>query len=367
VRLTPVSRAIGLRLARDLPATRPGQLPLLRTGATINERYQRALIGQGIHAVWVDDALSEGIEPEELVPEPVRAETASHVHTALDRARESFAASQPLPAETLQELSAIVGRLAENLHDSPGAALALDDLAAADQYTHRHSINVTALGLMLARIQFRRDGWVDYRGQRRFDRVDERLSLLGMGLLLHDVGKMAVPADVLNKPGPLDDREWELMRGHPDAGVALLDSRSTSPLILAVIRDHHERMDGSGYPRGIAGEEIHQFARIAAVADVYDAITSQRPYKPAAPAHVGVAAISGGHGSSFDPEVVATFRGTVFPFPVGTEVPLADGRVGVVADVDPAQPDVPVVRIPDGDGAVEVAVDTRTDAVLIER
>ncbi len=365
MRLTGVSRAVGMRLARDLPAAKPGQIPLLRSGALITERYQRALVDQGIHAIWVWDELSDGIEPAELIPEPVRAETASQVQRSLERARNAFSAKQPLPLEAIQDLASIVDKLTSFLLDTPDAALALNDLAAADQYTHRHSINVTALGLMLARLQFRREGWFDYRGERRYDRVDERLSLLGMGLLLHDIGKMAVPAEVLNKPGQLDDHEWKLMRGHPEAGVALLNPRSTSPLVTAVIRDHHERLDGSGYPRAITGEEIHQFARFAAVADVYDAITSERPYKRAAPAHVGVDVINSGRGTTFDPEVVDTFRRAVFPFPVGSEIKLADGRTGVVAQVDPAEPEVPVVRVPDGGGTVEITLDTRGDEVAL--
>jgi HD-GYP domain-containing protein (c-di-GMP phosphodiesterase class II) len=362
MRLTTVSRAAGLRLARDLPATGTGRLPLLAHGAVLSERHQRALTERGIHAVWVEDDLSEGIEPVELLDEAVRAETAERVRGALDTARAAFASSQRLPPSTLQDLSGIVDRIAANIHGNPDAALVLNDLAAADQYTHRHSVNVTALGLLLARNQFRRHGWVDYRGQRRFDRIDQRLSTFGMGLLLHDIGKMAVPAPVLNKPGPLDDAEWKLMRTHPEAGVALLGSSSSmSPLVTTVIRDHHERMDGSGYPRGIAGEDIHAFARIAAVADVYDAITSARPYKPAAPPSAGVDAIAGGAGSAFDAEIVETFRRVVFPYPVGTEVTLADGSTGVVARVDPGDADTPVVRLAGPDGPIERPVDTRTE------
>lgn len=360
MRLTTVSRAAGMRLARDLPATGPGRVPLLAHGAVITERYQRALLAQGIHAVWVEDDLSEGIEPVELLPETVRAETAERVRGALDTARTAFGSAQRLPQGTLQALAGIVDRIAASIMDNPDAALVVGDLAAADQYTYRHSVNVTALGLLLARAQFRRNGWVDYRGQRRYDRIDQRLSTLGLGLLLHDIGKMAVPATVLNKPGPLDDGEWELMRSHPEAGVALLGTSTMSPLVMAVIRDHHERMDGSGYPRGVEGADIHPFARLAAVADVYDAITSARPYKEAAPPHAGVRVISDGEGRAFDPEVVGTFRRVVFPYPVGSEVDLPDGRVGVVARVDPEDPDVPVLRVAGADGPEEVAVDLRT-------
>jgi HD-GYP domain-containing protein (c-di-GMP phosphodiesterase class II) len=363
MRLTPVSRAAGLRLARSLPASGAGRVPLLAQGTVITERYAAVLAAQGIHAVWVEDGLSDGIEPTELLPAPIRAETAEQVRSALETARTAFSAKQRLSPSTIQDLARIVDRVASHVLDSPDAALALNDLAAADAYTHRHSINVTALGLLLARAQFRTHGWVDYRGERRYDRMDQRLSTLGLGLLLHDIGKMAVPGEVLNKPGPLDPDEWQVMRAHPEAGVALLGTSTLGPLVTAVIRDHHERMDGSGYPRGATGDEIHPFARIAAVADVYDAITSARPYKAASPAHVGVQVITEGSGTAFDPEVVATFRRVVFPYPVGTEVPLADGRIGVVSSVDPDNPDMPVVRVDGPSGPQEVTVDTRTGVV----
>jgi HD-GYP domain-containing protein (c-di-GMP phosphodiesterase class II) len=365
MRLTSITRAVGLRLARDLPAARGGQMPLLRAGASISERYERVLTDQGIHAVWVEDPLSDGIEPAELISESVRGEAAGRLDRALAHARVSSEAGESLTPETLQELSAIVDIVAENTLD-PDAGLAIADLAPADQYLIRHPINVTALGLTLGRIQFQRDGWVDYRGERRRDRLEERLWLLGMGLLLHDIGTMTVPLDVLNKPGKLDDREWALMRGHPEAGVAMLNPRSTSPLVLAVVRDHHERIDGGGYPRGISGEEIHPFARIAAVADVYDAVTSNRPYRRPVPRHEAVSLIVGATDTAFDPDVVATFRGVVSPYPVGTEVRLADGRTGVVAQVDPETPDVPLVRVADGDGSIELHVDTGAEGVLLD-
>ena len=254
MRLTPLSRAVGQTLARDLPPTGPGRIPLLRHGTEITPRFARALQEHGIHAVWVEDGLSDGILPDELLPEPVRAETAAKVAGALDEARNAIAASQSIGHDMLAELQDVVALIAASITESPDAALFLGDLAAADQYTHRHSVNVTALGLLLGRAYWRTEGWVDYKGRRRWDRIEERLAKLGMGLLLHDIGKMVVPAEVLNKPGKLDPEEWELMQTHPDAGVALLDSATISPLVRSVVRDHHERYDGSGYPRGLPGD-----------------------------------------------------------------------------------------------------------------
>src|SRR3954451_523101 len=135
------------------------------------------------------------------------------------------------------------------------------------------------------------DGWSDYRGQRRRDRVEQRLRKLGVGLLVHDVGKLAVPPEVLNKPARLTAEEMDVMRTHPEAGGELLRAADLSPLTVSVIRDHHERPDGSGYPNGLKGKAIHEFARFAAVADVYDAVTSKRVYSGAVPPHVGVGII----------------------------------------------------------------------------
>jgi HD-GYP domain-containing protein (c-di-GMP phosphodiesterase class II) len=349
MRLTALSRAVGHTLARDLPPTGPGRIPLLRRGTPITPRFARSLHEHGIHAVWVEDGFSDDILPDELLPEPVRAETAAKVAGALDEARAAIGERQALGHDLLTELQDAVALIAASITDSPDAALFLGDLAAADQYTHRHSVNVTALGLLIARVYWRTEGWVDYMGRRRWDRIDERLAKFGMGLLLHDIGKMVVPAEVLNKPGRLDPEEWALMQSHPDAGVALLDSATISPLVHSVVRDHHERVDGSGYPRGLSGDRLGEFPRIAAVADVYDAITSRRPYAPAEPPHVGVRVIAGGAGAAFDPAVVRVFRRLVMPFPVGTEVTLPDGRIGVVSEVDPDRPYEPVVRTETGD------------------
>jgi HD-GYP domain-containing protein (c-di-GMP phosphodiesterase class II) len=180
---------------------------------------------------------------------------------------------------------------------------------------------------------------------------------LGIGLLVHDVGKLAVPPEVLNKPARLTDDELRVMRIHPEAGVELLRAADLSPLTISVIRDHHERPDGTGYPHGLKGTAIHEFARFAAVADVYDAVTSKRVYSGAVQPHVGVGIIRQGAGTQFCTDVVRHFRAVVMPYPVGHEVVLPDGRRGVVSAVDPLDPDRPTVRVPQGRAIEEAKVD----------
>jgi len=357
VRLMPVSRAVGHRLARDVPAVDPKQMPVLRGNATVTDRYAAALTGIGIRAVWVHDDLSEGIEPVELLSPDVRQETARTVGDALDGARDAFDRGGLLAPEVLGQLHDVVQRIAASVARHPGAAIALTDLASSDAYTHQHSIDVCALGLLLGRTMFERTGWQDDRGRPRFDGMERRLQLLGVGLLLHDIGKLAVPGEILRKPGRLTAEEEAVMRTHPDAGAELLSHDAYSPLVRAVVREHHERWDGTGYPRGLAGRDIHQLARIAAVADVYDAVTSERPYMPARPPHVGVGVITRGAGTAFDPEVVKVFRAAVHPYPVGSELRLAEGPIGVVARVDAAYPLCPWVRFPDGERPVDTQVE----------
>ena len=216
---------------------------------------------------------------------------------------------------------------------------------------------MTILGLLIARRIWQTEGWIDYRGRRRKDRIEDRLRKLGLGLLVHDVGKLAVPPEILNKPGRLTDPEMEIMKTHAMAGVELLRPADLSPLSLSVVRDHHERIDGSGYPEGLFGTQVQEFPRIAAVADVFDAVTSERVYKPAAPPYVGVRVIREGSGAQFCPDVVRHFRAVVMPYPVGHEVTLPDGRSGVVLSVSVDDPDSPTVRVLGPAGVQELTVD----------
>jgi HD-GYP domain-containing protein (c-di-GMP phosphodiesterase class II) len=347
----------GVELARDVVAGPPGTAPLLRAGVKLSSRYALLLPKSGVGSVWIEDDLGEAID----IHEPLTPETRAKVHkatgAALSAAGAALRSGSGMPSAIVESLNDVAGAMVDDLLDCPEAALALDDLSAFDDYTHRHSVQVTVLGLLIARRAWASDGWTDYRGRRRHDRLDERMRKLGLGLLVHDVGKIAVPPEVLNKPGRLTDEEMAVMQTHAAAGVELLRPADLSLLSLSVVRDHHERLDGSGYPEGLHGAQVQEFPRIAAVADVYDAVTSERVYKPAAPPHVGVGVVRSGAGGQFCPTIVRHFGAVVMPYPVGHEIELPDGRSGVVAAVDIEAPDVPTVRVLGEGGVEEFAVD----------
>jgi putative nucleotidyltransferase with HDIG domain len=165
-----------------------------------------------------------------------------------------------------------------------------------DKETEGHSLRVTEMTVQLARAA---------------GMAEEALVHVRRGALLHDIGKMGIPDAILLKPGRLDDQEWEIMRRHPTYGYELLAPIAFLRPALEIPYCHHEKWDGTGYPRGLRGEAIPLAARVFAVVDVWDALLSDRPYRPGWPLHKVLDHIRSGAGSHFDPRVVTSFLAMV--------------------------------------------------------
>jgi HD-GYP domain-containing protein (c-di-GMP phosphodiesterase class II) len=335
---------VGDRLGRDVCSS-PDVPPLLRAGVRVSESYRTSLERAGVAAVWIDDGLSEGIEPLEVLDVDTKRRATSAIRDAFRDVARTIPSGAKLSLDAINDMGEVADLIVRDVGRNVNSALALNDLANADGYTLKHSLSVTTLGLALGLRVMRKYGWIDVDGKRRFDCGGGRLSALGVGLLLHDIGKLAVPAEILRKASSLTEDEWQAMRAHPTLGVQILKRDEISPLSRAVVRSHHERWNGSGYPDGRAGADIHQFARIAAVADVFDALTSDRYYKKAMPQPEAYEYIERRSGVDFDPEVVDVFKSFVAPYPPGTRVVLSDGYRGFVKTVRPDAVKSPVVRI----------------------
>lgn len=217
----------------------------------------------------------------------------------------------------------LVEEIAASVMRNPGALIGLARLKTKDDYTYMHSVAVCALMVALAK-------------QMGLNEDDIREA--GLAGLLHDIGKMMVPSDILNKPGKLTEDEFVSVKEHPVAGHnLLLEGKGASPVTLDVCLHHHEKMDGSGYPYGLKGEAISVHARMGAVCDVYDAITSNRPYKQGwCPAESLRKMADWSHGH-FDEKIFQAFVKSVGIYPVGTLVRLESGRLGVVVEQQTAK------------------------------
>lgn len=212
----------------------------------------------------------------------------------------------------------LVEEISSSVYRNPGAIVSLVRLKNKDEYTYMHSVAVCALMVALAR-------------QLGLNETDTREA--GLAGLLHDVGKMMIPEEVLNKPGKLTDDEFTLVKSHPEEGhKLLLEGRNISHSTLDVCLHHHEKVDGSGYPHHLKSEEITLFAKMGAVCDVYDAITSNRPYKAGWDPAESLRKMAEWAKGHFDERIFQTFVKSVGIYPIGSLVRLESGRLGVVVD-----------------------------------
>ena len=220
-------------------------------------------------------------------------------------------------AVALAEVGELVRQISDSVLRHPNALISLARLKTSDEYTYMHSVAVCALMIALA---------------RQIGLSEEQVREAGEAGLLHDIGKMAIPDAILNKPGKLTDAEFGAMRGHPEAGARmLLDCRQVSALVLDVCLHHHEKFDGSGYPHRLAGEQISLFARMGAICDVYDAITSDRPSKKGWDPAESMRKMAEWKGH-FDPQLFQAFVKSLGIYPIGSLVRLESERLGVVIE-----------------------------------
>ena len=207
----------------------------------------------------------------------------------------------------------------------------LIDLRVYDEYTYAHSSNVMSLSLVV--------------GAALGYSVD-RMRVLGIGALLHDIGKSMVPEAILHKPGKLTAEEFRIMATHPANGIMLLSPYAWATQdIRNIVFQHHEKFDGSGYPLGIKGDAIAEFSRIVSVVDVYDALISNRPYKKGLPPNVVYEAIVHGAGTHFDPRIVEAFTRFIVPYPAQAWVVLSTGQLARVVQVNHMHLDRPLVDL----------------------
>ncbi len=306
--------------------------PLLQKDAVVTDYVLARLRQLNIKYVYIEDKISYGIEIEETISPTVRKKVVSKITDSFKAVKES----KPNQASfVLDQQSKAIGMMVDDLLNSilnsEEIMTVLTDAYIYDEYLYQHSFQVTLYSLAIA---------------KEMGYSYEDLKVIGIGAMLHDVGKLLVPSEILLKPGRLTDEEFEIMKQHTRFGFDILRNLHSVSLIVAHCAfQHHERLDGSGYPRGLVDEEVHPFAKIIGVADVFDAVTSNRVYRQKLLPSQGMAIVEAGSGTIFSPRVVAALRKSVVHFPNGTILLLSDGRRGVVSRQNPEHPDRPFLRI----------------------
>lgn len=249
-----------------------------------------------------------------------------------------------------EKLAPMVDEITSSIDENPRAFISIAQLKSRHEYTYMHSVAVCALMINLAR-------------ELRFGEAAVRDA--GMAGLLHDIGKALMPPELLDKPEELTADEYEIMKTHPLRGRDLLaQSSGVSHNVLEVCLRHHEKIDGSGYPDGLNGDRLSLFARMAAICDVYDAVTSDRAYKrPWTPVEA-VATMRNWTGH-FDAEMFELFVRSVGIYPVGALVRLKSGRVAMVTGENPDDPThPPLVSVPDPLRPEAERIDPASDEIV---
>ena len=220
-----------------------------------------------------------------------------------------------------REVTNTVENLIEQILNDQEAIIGLSKLQDYDDYTYTHSLNVCIFCLAVG---------------RALGFSKEKLADLGVGALIHDFGKMLVPIKILNKPGKLTPAEFKIMKEHVTLGVTYIKQLAgISPRAIQVAHQHHERFSGKGYPKGLKGKEISEFGKIAAVVDVYDAITSDRVYHRGMIPNKALQKIFEWRYHDFDPELVEMFIKIVGIYPLGSLVLLSSGSIAMVVEGNP--------------------------------
>lgn len=297
---------------------------LLRAGVKLTEQFIKKLHQLGVFYIYVEDDRLDDVKMEDDKLNTLKQDTIKSLSSITRNVG-------MLDKNNTRECLAIVDELIEYILELGDVNKSLYDVKTHDNYTFLHSIDT---GIMAA-----------FLGMS-LNLKKDNLKELTIGGILHDLGKVKVPNSIINKNGPLTDEEFSEMKKHPIYGRQLLEKNLSIPSASIVgIEQHHEKVNGKGYPYSLEGHQISKYGKIICICDVFDAVSSDRSYRKKFTPIEAYELILAGCGTSFDPQLVSTFKNTFSVFPLGCCVKLSNGIEGYVIKQNKNFPDRPILRV----------------------
>lgn len=289
-------------------------ITLVNYRVTLTDKLISRMKEKGLMGLYVEDSLSDDIRIEELISDELEVK-----------------AAQALRKMDIDAALDVAGEITDELSMNGEISVNLVSLRTNSDYTYKHSVNVAVLSVLTG---------------MGIGLKKPMLKELAASGLLHDIGKINIPLETLEKAGPLTEEEYELIKKHSEFGYEKIkDDITISSKTKMGVFMHHENVDGTGYPMGLRGDQIYMFAKIIHIADVYDAITSERTYKKAQTPNEAIEFLMKNAGNMFQPEYVKAFITYIPVYPKGRNVILSDGNVAVVVENRQHNTLYPVIRL----------------------
>lgn len=329
---------------------------LLSQGSVVHSSYVEKILKLGYQGVYIDDEVSKDIVVKDVINDEIRMkmiQTVKDVCIYANGANSSSKETKEKIDKGLDITKKLIGNIVEELLMNKDTMVNLIDLKFFDDYTYFHSVNVAVLSIVMG---------------VGIGLSKEDLFNLGLGAILHDMGKIFVDKEVINKPSKLTPEEYEYVKKHSEFGYKYLKETYQIPAAAYVgVLQHHEKYDGTGYPSNTSRDSISLIGRIICIADVYDALISNRPYRaPLLPSEAMEYIMANG-GLMFDVNLTRVFARKVAPFPVGTYVQLSNGYKGIVSEnYEDAcmRPQVKIILDPEGKRIMPRYIELKNDKAL---
>lgn len=307
---------------------------LLSKGIQLDKKLIDTLKKHDIIYIYIEDHISEGIEIYDVIDDTVRIKAMSTMKKIFQMSMYQNRGKEKLewiPFKVQKEVEGIIENILNSVKENGNVLYSMTELMGTDMYTYKHCVNVAILSILTA---------------KSLGIKESEIKNIAIGGLLHDIGKIRIAPDILNKGEELTEEELNIIKKHPEDGHEMVkEDLSLSYITKNIIYSHHELLDGSGYPRGLKGDQISLYPRIITICDMFDSLTADKVNTVKIPIYKALEILSAKCYDKIDRNIYNKFIENIAVYPIGTGVLLEDGRKGIVMDIHRSCPSRPIIKI----------------------